>query len=226
MLKGAVVSFVDPCSTIFWETCGILGTDFCSRSFGQRRGRGRNITAASTGFSSGVVKFPVNFHRSGSDSSYERRGSRFTFDRSKQSSVVAVKKNLTEFLGLKELSLKYYLHNVNKINTSFICDKCKKEIMAKTFVFLLWNLWKSSDILGGLLTSLVVFENLQPSSAILGGLGKSSEIIGNCPKNGRKLLGVLYKIEYWPFWSRFCLFLEKVHCYIEFFTVFVTVFNA
>lgn len=81
---------------------------------------------ASTGFPSGVVKVTVNFHRSGSDSSYERRGSRFTFDRSKQSSLVAVKKNLTEFLGLKELSLKYYLHNINKIHLSYVINIRKK----------------------------------------------------------------------------------------------------
>ena len=93
------------------------------------------MTAASIGFSSGVVKVPVNFHISGSDSAFERHGNRFTFDLSEQSSVVAFKKNLTEFLGRKELSLKHYLHTVKK--KSFICDEYKNEIMSEIFGFLL-----------------------------------------------------------------------------------------
>ena len=56
---------------------------------------------------SGVVKILVSFYRSGEDSAFERHRSRVTFDLSKQSSVVAVKKHLTEFLGLSELTLKF-----------------------------------------------------------------------------------------------------------------------
>jgi len=56
---------------------------------------------------SGVVKVLVSFYRSGEDSAFERHRSRVTFDLAKQSSVVAVKKHLTEFLGLSELTLKF-----------------------------------------------------------------------------------------------------------------------
>ena len=50
---------------------------------------------------SGVV------NRSGADSAFERHRSRVTFDLAKQSSVAAVKKHLTEFLGLWEISFKF-----------------------------------------------------------------------------------------------------------------------
>ena len=49
----------------------------------------------------------VSFYRTGEDSAFERHRSRVTFDLSKQSSIAAVKKHLTEFLGLKELTLKF-----------------------------------------------------------------------------------------------------------------------
>lgn len=64
-------------------------------------------TAASRGFSSGVVEVLVSFYRSGEDSAFERRRSRVTFDLASQSNVAAVKKHLTEFLGLKELAMKF-----------------------------------------------------------------------------------------------------------------------
>ena len=48
---------------------------------------------------SGVVKVLVSFYRSGEDSAFERHRSRVTSDLAKQSSVAAVKKHLTEFLG-------------------------------------------------------------------------------------------------------------------------------
>ena len=57
--------------------------------------------------SSGVVKVLVSFYRTGEDSAFERHRSRVTFDLSKQSSIAAVKKHLTEFFGLKELILKF-----------------------------------------------------------------------------------------------------------------------
>ena len=56
---------------------------------------------------SGVVKVLVSFYRSGEDSAFERHRSRVMFDLAKQSSVAAVKKHLTEFLGLPELALKF-----------------------------------------------------------------------------------------------------------------------
>ena len=77
---------------------------------GKRRGRSRNIIAAmaaSSGFSSNVVKVLVSFYRSREDSAFEKRRSRVTFNVSKQSSVVAVKKHLREFPGLDELALKF-----------------------------------------------------------------------------------------------------------------------
>ena len=61
---------------------------------------------------SGVVKVLVNFYRSGEDSAFERHRSRVTFDLAKQSSVAAVKKHLTEFLGLLELALKFGIKRV------------------------------------------------------------------------------------------------------------------
>ena len=61
---------------------------------------------------SGVVKVLVNFYRSGEDSAFERYRSRVTFDLAKQSSVAAVKKHLTEFLGLSELALKFGMKRV------------------------------------------------------------------------------------------------------------------
>ena len=48
---------------------------------------------------SDVVKVLVSFYRRGEDSAFERHSSRVTFDLAKQSSVAAVKKHLTEFLG-------------------------------------------------------------------------------------------------------------------------------
>ena len=56
---------------------------------------------------SGVVKVLVRFYGSGEDSAFERHRSRVTFDLAKQSSVAAVKKHLTEFLGLPEFALKF-----------------------------------------------------------------------------------------------------------------------
>lgn len=38
---------------------------------------------------------------------FERHRSRVTFDLASQSNVAAVKKHLTEFLGLKELAMKF-----------------------------------------------------------------------------------------------------------------------
>ena len=61
---------------------------------------------------SGVVKVLVSFYRSGEDSAFERHRSRDTFDLAKQSSVAAVKKHLTEFLGLSELALKFGMKRV------------------------------------------------------------------------------------------------------------------
>ena len=63
--------------------------------------------AASSGFSSGVVKVLVNFYRNGEDSAFERHRSGVTFDLSKQFSLAAVKRHLGEFLGLNELALKF-----------------------------------------------------------------------------------------------------------------------
>jgi len=54
----------------------------------------------------------VRFYRSGEDSAFERHRSRVTFDLAKQSSVAAVKKHLTEFLGLSELALKFGMKRV------------------------------------------------------------------------------------------------------------------
>ena len=59
------------------------------------------------GFSSGVFKVLVSFCRTGEYSVRERHKSRATFDLSKQSSVGGIKKHPTEFLGLKELALKF-----------------------------------------------------------------------------------------------------------------------
>ena len=56
---------------------------------------------------SGIVIVLVNFNGSGEDSAFERHRSRVTFDLAKRSSVAAVKKHLTEFLGLSELSLEF-----------------------------------------------------------------------------------------------------------------------
>ena len=63
--------------------------------------------AASRGFSSGAVKVLVSFYSSGEDSAFERHKSRVTFDFASQSNVEAVKKHLAEFLGLKELAIKF-----------------------------------------------------------------------------------------------------------------------
>ena len=57
--------------------------------------------------SSGVVKVLVSFYRTGEGSAFERHRSRVTFDLSKQSSIAAAKKHMTEFLGLKKLTLKF-----------------------------------------------------------------------------------------------------------------------
>ena len=57
--------------------------------------------------SSGVVKVLVSFYRNGEVSAFERHRSRVIFDLSKRSSIAAVKKHLTVFLGLKELTLKF-----------------------------------------------------------------------------------------------------------------------
>ena len=111
VLKGAVLAFFDPCATVFWETWGILGTNLGSRardplvsvegedetSWRHRRHR----------VPSGIVKVLVNFYSSGEDSAFKRHRSRVTFDLSKQFRVAAVKKHLTEFLGLKEFALKF-----------------------------------------------------------------------------------------------------------------------
>ena len=59
-----------------------------------------------------VVKVLVSFCRSGEDSAFERHRSRGTFDLAKQSSVAAVKKHLTKFLGLSELALKFGMKTV------------------------------------------------------------------------------------------------------------------
>jgi len=61
---------------------------------------------------SGVVKVLGSFYRSGEDSAFERHRSRITSDLAKQSSVAAVKKHLTEFLGLSELALKFWHERV------------------------------------------------------------------------------------------------------------------
>ena len=102
VLKGAVVSFFLPMRISILGNLGSTGEQSRTkspRSFCQRRGRSRNIMAASRGFLSGVVKVLVSFYRSGEDSAFERHRSRVTFDLSKQASVAAVKKHLTEFLG-------------------------------------------------------------------------------------------------------------------------------
>ena len=57
---------------------------------------------------SGVVKVLGSFYRSGEDSAFKRHRSRVTYDLAKQSSVAAVKKHLTEFLGLSELALTFW----------------------------------------------------------------------------------------------------------------------
>ena len=54
--------------------------------------------AASSGFSSSVVKILVSFYRSREDSAFERHRSRVTFDLLKQYSVAAVKKTSGEIL--------------------------------------------------------------------------------------------------------------------------------
>ena len=61
---------------------------------------------------SGVVKVLVSFYRSGEDSAFERYRSRVLFDLAKQSSVEAVKKHLTEFLGFSNLALKFGMKRV------------------------------------------------------------------------------------------------------------------
>ena len=67
--------------------------------------------AASRGFSSDVVKVLISFYRSGEDSAFERHRSRVTFDLASQSNVAAVKKPLTEFLGIKEVAMKFGMVN-------------------------------------------------------------------------------------------------------------------
>ena len=59
--------------------------------------------AAPRGFSSGVVKVLVSFYRNGEDSVFERHRSSVTFGLASQSNVVAIKKDLREFLGSKSL---------------------------------------------------------------------------------------------------------------------------
>jgi len=54
----------------------------------------------------------VSFYRGGEDPAFERHSSSVTFDLAKQSSVAAVKKHLTEFLGLSELALKFGMKRV------------------------------------------------------------------------------------------------------------------
>ena len=49
----------------------------------------------------------ASFYSSGEDSAFERHKSRVTFDLASQSNVEAVKKHLEEFLGLKELAIKF-----------------------------------------------------------------------------------------------------------------------
>lgn len=70
--------------------------------------------AVSRGFSSGVVKVLASFYRSGEDSEFERHRSRVTFDLASQSNVAAVKKHLTEFLGIKELAMKFGMVNFDR----------------------------------------------------------------------------------------------------------------
>ena len=93
-------------------------------------------TAASSGFSPGVVKVLVSFYRSGEDSAFERRRSRVTFDLSKQFSVAAVKKHLREFLGLNELAL--YFSDFSLENFGSL----------RTFSVVFGNLRKSSEMIG------------------------------------------------------------------------------
>ena len=57
--------------------------------------------------SCGVVRVIASFFRKGQDTPIERHRSRVPIDSVKQSSVVELKRHLTEFLGLKELTLKY-----------------------------------------------------------------------------------------------------------------------
>ena len=103
LLKGVVVSavvsfftFLRPMRNVFWETCGVLGTNPRTKSppsFGQFVSG--NIMAAdmtaSRGFSTGVVKVLVSFYKSGEDSAFERHRSRVTFDLASHSNVAAVK---------------------------------------------------------------------------------------------------------------------------------------
>ena len=90
----------------------------------------------------GVVKVLVSFYRSGDDSPFERHRSRVTFDFAKQSSVAAVKKHLTEFLGLSELALKFGMKRVFIFDgiteigsyTSYKCKFSKERITSVIFV--------------------------------------------------------------------------------------------
>ena len=97
MLKGAVVSFF---STHAQQYSGKPGEYWGRISY-------QELAIPWHRFSPGVVKVLVNFYRSGEDSAFDSQRSRATFDLSKQSSVEAVKKHLTEILGLKELALKF-----------------------------------------------------------------------------------------------------------------------
>ena len=86
--------------------------------------------------SSGVVKVLVSIYRTGEDFAFERHRSRVTFDLSKQSSIQTVKKHLTEFLGLKELTLKFGMADFDLSHVNMIKTKMKSKI----FGFPLGNL--------------------------------------------------------------------------------------
>ena len=58
---------------------------------------------------SGVVTVLASFYRSGEDSTFERHRSRVPLDLAKQASVAAVKKHLTEFLGLSNSCIEIWL---------------------------------------------------------------------------------------------------------------------
>ena len=134
---------------------------------GKRRGRSRNIIvamAASSGFSSNVVKVLVSFYRSREDSAFEKRRSGVTFDLSKQSSVVAVKKHLREFPGLDELALKF-----DSADFELRLFRLQRSSNEKTENYSIvtqqqWEMeipWKTSVVFGYLRKSSEMIENRQ-----------------------------------------------------------------
>ena len=136
--------------------------------------------AASRGFSSGVVKVLVSFYKSGEDSAFDRHRSRVTFDLSKQSSVVAVKKHLREFLGLDELALKFGMADF-KLKLCRLQRSCNGKTENYSIVSQQrWEMeipWKTSVVFRYLRKSLEIFLNDRESS-----------------ESGRKLLDILNKI--------------------------------